>query len=146
MRYRLSERRAARTLALMNGAGFDAIIASHDAKYTYWLIRPTQADPLITLSIGLPSFPSYPSNHAAVSAAAAAILGAAFPSQRRALAAAADEAGLSRIYGGIHYRFDSDVGLALGRTIARYVLDRDVAGRWPRDHGDGRGGDRQHRD
>ena len=70
VRYHLSERAAAHALALMNMAAYDAIIASHDAKFTYWLIRPSQADPLITLAIGLPSFPSYPSNHATVSSAA----------------------------------------------------------------------------
>ena len=42
---RRGEREAAHTLALANMAGFDAIIASHDAKFAYWLIRPSQADP-----------------------------------------------------------------------------------------------------
>jgi membrane-associated phospholipid phosphatase len=115
----------------MNAAGYEAIIASHEAKYFYWLIRPSQADPLITTSIELPSFPSYPSNHAAVSAAAATVLGVMFPGEQAALDAAADEVGISRVYGGIDYRFDSDAGLALGRTIARYVLDLEAEGRTP---------------
>lgn len=131
VRYRLSERRAAQVLALMNAAGFDAVVASHEAKYTYWLLRPTQADPAITKAIGLPSFPSYPSNHAAISAAAATVLGAEFPAERSALDAAAEEAGVSRIYGGIHYRFDVDAGLALGRSVGRYVLERAPAGHGP---------------
>lgn len=131
VRYRLNERRAAHTLALMNAAGFDAVIASHEAKYTYWLIRPTQADPAITLPIALPSFPSYPSNHAAISAAAATVLGTVFPADRGALDAAAVEAGVSRIYGGIHYRFDVDAGLEMGRKIGRYVLEQGPAGHEP---------------
>lgn len=131
VRYHLDERRAAHTLALMNMAAFDAIIASHEAKFFYWLIRPTQADPLITLSIGLPSFPSYPSNHSTVSATATTVLGAIFPAEQAALDAAAEEAGISRIYGGIHYRFDNEAGLALGRTIGRYALDHDVVGHEP---------------
>ena len=131
VRYRLTERRAAHTLALMNAAGFDAVVASHEAKYTYWLIRPTQADPAITLPIALPSFPSYPSNHAAISAAAATVLGAAFPAERAALNAAAYEAGISRIYGGIHYRFDVDAGLAMGREVGLHVLEQGPAGHEP---------------
>jgi membrane-associated phospholipid phosphatase len=131
VRHRLSERRAAHTLALMNAAGFDAVVASHEAKYTYWLIRPTQADPAITLPIALPSFPSYPSNHAAISAAAATVLGAVFPAARAALESGAVEAAISRIYGGIHYRFDADAGLELGRRVGRYVLDHGPVGREP---------------
>lgn len=131
VRYRLNERQAARTLALMNAAGFDAVVASHEAKYTYWLIRPTQADPAITLPIALPYFPSYPSNHAAISAAAATVLSSVFPAERAGLVAAAHEAGISRIYGGIHYRFDVDAGLELGRRIGRYVLDQGPAGHEP---------------
>ena len=131
VRYRLGERETAHVLALMHMAAFDAIIASHEAKFFYWLLRPIQADPLITLPIAMPSFPSYPSNHAAVSSAATSVLGAMFPNERRGLDAQAEEAALSRIFGGIHYRFDCDAGLVLGRTIAAYVLARDVVGHQP---------------
>ena len=131
VQYHLGERETAHVLALMHMAAFDAIVASHEAKFFYWLLRPIQADPLITLAIGMPSFPSYPSNHAAISAAATTVLGAMFPSERRGLDAQADEAALSRIFGGIHYRFDCEAGLALGRTIAAYVLVHDVAGHQP---------------
>ncbi len=33
-----------------------------------------------------------------------------------------DEAGMSRVYGGIHYRFDLDAGAELGRAVARATL------------------------
>jgi membrane-associated phospholipid phosphatase len=131
VQYRLTERATAHGLALMNMAAYDAIIASHEAKFTYWLIRPSQADPLINLAIGMPSFPSYPSNHATVSAASTTVLGALFPSERQWLNAQAEEAAISRVFGGIHYRFDCEAGLALGRTIGRYVLDHDVVGHTP---------------
>jgi hypothetical protein len=36
--------------------------------------------------------------------------------------AAAAEAGQSRIYGGIHYQFDNQDGLALGRKVGSYVV------------------------
>jgi len=127
----LNERETAHTIALMNMVSFDAIVASHEAKYFYWLVRPSQADAGIVLPIGLPNFPSYPSNHAAISAAMARVLADRFPSERVRLDALADEAALSRILGGIHYRFDGEAGLALGRTIAAYALERDVKGHQP---------------
>lgn len=129
VRYRRTEREAAHTLALMNMAGFDGIIASHDAKFTYWSIRPSQADPAIVLSIGLPNFPSHPSNHAVISAAMTDVLGAAFPAEKSRLKGLAQEAALSRLYGGIHYRFDCDVGLELGHKVAAWALAHDVVGR-----------------
>lgn len=125
------ERRAAHALALMNMASMDALIACHDAKYAYWLLRPTQADPGITLAIGLPNFPAYPSNHACASGAAAGILGHLFPSEKRRLADMAEEAGISRVYGGIHYRFDADAGLEIGRRVVERALQRDVRGHEP---------------
>jgi hypothetical protein len=35
---------------------------------------------------------------------------------------------MSRLYGGIHYRFDNDSGLALGRVVARYDMEREKRG------------------
>lgn len=131
VRYRLNERKTAHVMALMNMVSYDAVVASHEAKYFYWLLRPTMADPGIVLPIGLPNFPSYPSNHAAISAGMARVLGAQFPSESVRLDGLADEAALSRVYGGIHYRFDGTAGLALGRTIAAYAMDRDVNGHEP---------------
>jgi len=45
-----------------------------------------------------------------------------FPGDRRALMAMADEAALSRLYGGIHYRFDNERGLALGQKIGALAV------------------------
>ena len=123
VRHRLNEQRAVRLLALMNMAMYDAIIASNDAKYEYWLLRPSQADPAITLSITpLPNFPAYPSNHATISSAAAEILATTFPAEAARLRADAEQAALSRVYGGIHYRFDGDAGLELGRQVAQWAI------------------------
>lgn len=127
-KFHLDEIRAAHVLALMNMAAMDAFIASHDAKYTYWMIRPSQADPGIVPDIPLPNHPSYTSNHAAVTGCSMAVLAALFPSEADHLNGLADQAGISRIYGGIHYRFDMNAGLALGRTIASYALQHDVNG------------------
>jgi membrane-associated phospholipid phosphatase len=128
VQHHLSEREAAHVLALVNLVGFDAIVASHDGKFTYWFIRPSQADPGIQIAIGLPNFPSYPSNHSTISAGMAAIIGAMFPTEKARLDALAEEAGRSRILGGIHYGFDNSAGLKLGRTIAAWALDHDVKG------------------
>src|SRR4029078_9626822 len=95
--YHLDEHDAARVFALMNMVAFDAIIASHDAKYTWWFLRPTQADPGIKLAVGLPNFPSYPSNHAALSAAMATILAAYSPRESKRLHELAEQAALSRL-------------------------------------------------
>jgi membrane-associated phospholipid phosphatase len=85
-----------------------------------------------------PPFPSYVSGHSTFSAAAATVLADFFgrdeiafatdsdglPGVKRSFtkfSAAADEAGRSRIYGGIHWEFDNREGLALGRAIGRHV-------------------------
>jgi hypothetical protein len=38
------------------------------------------------------------------------------------------EAGLSRVYGGIHYRFDIEVGQLLGRSVADFTIAADRSG------------------
>jgi hypothetical protein len=124
-KFHFNARRAAQVLALMNMAAMDAFIVSHEAKYTYWMIRPSQADPGIVLAIPLPNHPSYPSNHADVTGASMAILASFFPRDADYLNGLADQAAISRIYGGIHYRFDMDAGLKLGRQVARYALEHD---------------------
>jgi hypothetical protein len=117
-----SEREAARVLALANMAGFDVANACFDAKLAYYLIRPSQVDPLIKLPVGLPNHPSYPAGHSCFTGAYATILASAFPDQRERLEAMSEEAGLSRMYAGLHYRFDSEAGRELGRQVAEYVL------------------------
>lgn len=125
---RLTERAATHVLALMDMAAMDANIACHDSKYTYWFIRPSEADPGIHLAIGLPNHPSYPSNHACQSGTAAGILSAVFPDQQAALSAMAEQAAMSRLYAGIHYRFDKDAGLEIARRVVARALAVDQAG------------------
>ena len=112
-----NEREAARILAYANAAAFDAQIACFDAKFAYWFIRPTQADPLITRPAGLslPNHPSYPSGHSCISSAILTTLADAFPSERERLESLISLVGLSRMYGGLHYRFDVETGEAIGR-------------------------------
>jgi len=117
-----SEKDAARILAYANAAAFDAQIACWDAKFFYYFIRPTQADPAITVAVPLPNHPSYPSGHACITGAIMSVLMDAFPSERDRLEEIIETAGLSRMYGGIHYRFDIDAGGAIGRQAAALAL------------------------
>ena len=50
-----------------------------------------------------------------------------FPDRGEALRAMAEEAAVSRLYGGIHYRFDSEVGLEGGRSVAALAIGRGKA-------------------
>ena len=126
----LSERRATHLYALLSATMFDAQIGCWDAKETYWFIRPWQADPEITVvaTVGKPNHPSYPSGHSCLSASAASVLSAFFPERHEQLDAMVTEAGLSRMYGGIHYGFDIEAGRLLGRSVARFTLRKDRSG------------------
>jgi hypothetical protein len=129
-RHRMSDAEAARVLAVLNIAAMDAVVACFEAKYHYWTIRPSQADATLVLadSVSLPNFPSFPSGHACSAGAFDAVLGHFFPSERAEFTRIAEEQAMSRLYGGIHYRFDNDGGLALGRIVARYDIERERRG------------------
>ncbi len=124
---RYSEIRMARTLALMGTAIMDAGISCWDTKYFYYYPRPQQMDSRIKTSVGLPNFPSYTSGHSTFSAAAATVLGYVFPSEASNLDTQAHEASDSRIYGLIHYRFDCEKGLEVGKKIGNYAIIRGKA-------------------
>jgi len=118
----LDERAATRAFALTHAAMMDALIGCWNAKYYYWMLRPSQANPVITLTFGLPNFPAYPSGHSCVSAAAATVLGSLFPERTTELDTFVTDAGLSRMYAGIHYRFDITAGRELGEAVARWAI------------------------
>jgi membrane-associated phospholipid phosphatase len=99
----------------------------------------TAPDTAWTPLIATPPFPSYISGHSTFSAAAARILGLFFgndafnftvtsdglPGVQRSFTSfsqAAQEAGQSRIYGGIHWQFDNTAGLATGRALAEQIF------------------------
>jgi membrane-associated phospholipid phosphatase len=129
-RHRASDADAARVLAVLNVAASDAVIACFEAKYHYWTIRPSQVDTTLVLadSVGLPNFPSYPSGHACSAGAFDAVLGHFFPDEFAEFTRIAEEQAMSRLYGGIHYRFDNDTGLELGRVVARYDVEQERRG------------------
>jgi len=117
-----SEVRAARAFALLNMAMHDAAVGCWDAKYAYFNPRPSQLDPSIKTVIGLPNFPSYTSGHSTFSAAATAVLSYLFPSAATQFDAMRDEAGVSRLYGAIHYRSDIEIGKDHGKRIGAYTV------------------------
>lgn len=137
--YQLSQ-----TLALLGMAMADAFIACWDAKFRFNLLRPVTyiqrlIDPAWQPLLQTPPFPEYPSGHSVQSGAAEAVLthlygenfaftdathvddglpARSFPSFR----AAAEEAAISRLYGGIHFRAAIDLGLEMGRCVGAQVL------------------------
>jgi PAP2 superfamily len=127
----------------------DAFIGCWHAKYAYNLQRPvTYINEHIDQSwrpyLVTPSFPSYASGHSTQSGAAAHVLTDMFgikrftdtthidhglvpPQEPRTFDSfeeAAAEAAVSRLYGGIHFAFDNDDGLASGHCIGQAILDR----------------------
>jgi hypothetical protein len=100
----------------------------------------TVADATWTPLLVTPAFPSYVSGHSTFSSSAARVLARFFhsdavsftttsdalPGVTRSFAsfsAAADEAGQSRIWGGIHWQYDNQDGLAAGRALGDSVFE-----------------------
>jgi len=123
-RYSTGERQTAAVLVTINAAMLDALVACHEAKYVYWVPRPSQADPSIKPLIGVPNHPSYPSNHSCLSTAAALVLAHFYPQEHPQMERIATEAGVSRIYAGLHYRFDVEAGEDIGRKVANVAIAR----------------------
>jgi hypothetical protein len=124
---------------------FDAFISCWDEKYKVNYVRPeteiNKMDDAWRPYIQTPPFPSYTSGHATNSAAAAEIMTKWFGDnlsftdtsllefgianrQISSFRGAAAEAALSRLYGGIHYRFDNDEGAKAGKRLGEFVARR----------------------
>ncbi|MBW6493986.1 MAG: vanadium-dependent haloperoxidase [Burkholderiaceae bacterium] len=128
-RWKLSEKERLRLLSTLNAGMMDASIACWHVKYMWWVQRPAtmiqaHLDKTFMPYLVTPPHPSYVSGHATISGAAAEILKRFFPEDARQIDGWAEDAALSRLYGGIHYRFDNEAGLALGRQVGKTVLER----------------------
>jgi hypothetical protein len=121
----------------------DAFIGCWYSKFEYDLVRPVTyirrvIDPNWETALITPPFPEYPSGHSTQSGAAATVLTALYGSayafsdathEDDGLAVrdytsfwdAAEEAGLSRLYGGIHFRAAIERGLDQGRCIGEHT-------------------------
>ena len=136
---------AAEMFALTAVGMADAFISCWREKYRSHVVRPVTAirrfiDPSWQTTLVTPPFPEYTSGHSVQSAAAAEVLTGLFgdvpfsdnthvslghPVKRFAsFRAAAEEAAISRLYGGIHYPMAIDNGVAQGRCIGRKVIER----------------------
>ena len=145
----LSLAAAAEAYARVGLAVHDAFIACWNAKYVYNLQRPVtyindHIDATWLSFITTPGFPSYTSGHSSQSGAAARALTDMFgiksftdtihtdrglvpPQEPRSFNSfdeAADEAAVSRLYGGIHYAFDNNEGLLSGHCIGNRIRER----------------------
>lgn len=141
----LSAAAAGRVLMFTAIAQADAFIAAWGYKYQFSVLRPRTyirrvIDPTWEPLIPTPPFPEYPAGHSTQSAAAATVIAALigdgpfddstsmsighavrrFPS----FGAAAVEAGMSRIYGGIHFPSGNASGRDLGTCIGTAVAAR----------------------
>ena len=115
-------------MALANVAMADAAIAAWDTKYAYWDPRPENGvrdagieqgwEPYL---VDTPFFPSYISGHSTYSGAVAEVLSYLFPARAKDFHDKALEASNSRLWGGIHWRRDAEVGLDVGRRIGLAV-------------------------
>src|SRR5216117_1086716 len=135
----------ARLFALLNIALADAAICAWDAKYTYHFWRPVTAiafaEPNLMWAsfIVTPPFPDYVSGHSTFSGAAATVLplfygtedlpfttGSDFlPGVYHSFSTcldAAEEAAVSRLYGGIHFRSSNEDGLRAGISIGEWTV------------------------
>ena len=136
----------ARLFAELNVAEADAAIVAWNAKFTYNTWRPIQVaadaaaygiEPIAnwTPLLTTPPFPEYVSGHSTFSGAAAAVLtgilgdnfafqatSVGFTRSYTSFEQAAQEAGISRIYGGIHFDFSNTAGLTAGSELGTYVL------------------------
>jgi hypothetical protein len=135
--------RTAEVMMRLGVAMADAFIGNWHAKYQYDLLRPVTyikrvIDPKWEPLLITPPFPEYPSGHSTQSGAAAVVLTSLFgenfaftdrtherdgfaPRRFASFEAAAQEAGISRLYGGIHFRSAITLGLEQGRCIGQHA-------------------------
>jgi hypothetical protein len=124
----------------------DAFIACWDEKYRSLLIRPESyinqyIDEEWVPLLQTPPFPEFISGHSTISGAASVALTDVFGdnfaytdstevefglSSRsfKSFNQAAEEAAISRLYGGIHYRLANETGLTMGRSIGNFLNEK----------------------
>lgn len=102
----------------------DATAAMFDSKYTYLIKRPHMVDAQIETVIPCPNHPSYPSGHSTISSMTATFLTHYFPENKHNWWRQANECGMSRVIGGLHYQADHVSGQDVGVRIAKSGLER----------------------
>jgi membrane-associated phospholipid phosphatase len=142
---------AAHVFAQLNLTVADSVIALYDSKYHFLIWRPVSAIRLAAIRpadpdaqwlplLGTPADPSYPGAHSVVSAAAVVVLEHAFGPRHQftvtsevlpgvtrsfgSFAAAAEDAGTSRMFAGVHTMLDHEAGVRIGTGVGRFVTRR----------------------
>ncbi len=110
--------------SVLAGAVADAETAAFDSKYAYQVKRPFIMDSTLKSIMPTPNHPSYPSGHSTLSAAGTSVLIHFFPEDRELLEAVAEEAGMSRVWGGIHYMMDHETGRTLGKGVGEEAIKK----------------------
>ncbi len=138
--------KAAYVYALASISMADAFIACWHIKYATNLLRPETyikkyINPAWQPYIATPAFPEYSSGHSTISAACATILTHCLGDNLvftdsiltannlparifNSFNAAANEASISRLYAGIHFRAALENGSSHGYAIGNYILDK----------------------
>jgi hypothetical protein len=140
------EVKTARAYALTSIALYDAFISCWDEKYRSNYIRPVTVinetfDQTWMPYLQTPPFPEYTSGHSTITASAATVLSSIYGDsfafqdtsdlryiglQRHfnSFREAAAEASISRVYGGIHYKFSVNIGAEEGKKLGQLIVDR----------------------
>ncbi len=118
-----------RAMALLTITMADGGIAVWEAKYFYWYPRPENVvrdlavDRNYVPDLRTPRFPAYPSGSAGYAGGEQAIMDYLFPKSAAVHKQRADDQIISRIYAGVHWRFDA-VSEDGGRRISLLVIDK----------------------
>ncbi len=114
--------KGARALALVHAAMYDATVVAWKAKARYKRPLPVQENPYLKPVAGEPGIPSYPSEHAAISMAAALTMAELFPDHKEQFLNKAKLVGETRIAAGAAHRSDVEAGFKIGEAVAKEVL------------------------
>ena len=140
------EVKTAKTYAYTALALYEGFISCWDEKYRSNFVRPVTVinehiDHNWLPFLQTPPFPEYTSGHSTISASAAAVLTALYGDnfafldtsdlkyigmQRefKSFNQAASESSVSRVYGGIHYRFTADISSEQGKKVGSYIIEK----------------------
>ena len=143
-REKLGLEKSVDVLARLGVVEADSFVGCWQTKFVYDTVRPITfirrvIDPQFETIVNTPPFPEFPSGHSAESAAAAIVLTSIFgdhyafdddtdaedglkPRSFASFWAAANEAAVSRLYGGIHYRAAIEMGADQGRCVGAYAV------------------------
>lgn len=120
--YRFGAPQISRVLAFVHAALNDTFVLSWYLKYLWDVARPNQYGRDLPTVLSTPLFPSYPSAHATVAGCADVLMSYFFPQHSHSIKEKMEEAALSRLYAGVHFKVDNDEGLKLGRQIGEMVV------------------------